>query len=317
MFFNISIRNPTNEKGLQKRYRIGLFLYIMVKKVIFCVLLVGCIGLRVSAQEQAFVQEGEFGLNVGASQYFGDLNPNPRFNTPNIAFGAFFRKNLGSYVALRVAANYTFLGYSDKYNGYNEFMYRRNLSFNTNIYEFTLQGDFNFFKFVPGSDDHRYTPYVTFGIGTFYYNPYTYLNGQKVYLRPLGTEGQGSSAYPTRKEYGDFAVCFPIGVGFKYNLTRKMNIGVEAVYRFTTTDYIDDVSTTYAPNAQPHYLPNGQPTIWYQLEDRSYETGTPIGIEGRQRGYSNQKDSWITAVIFVSWNIMGYRCPSASGGALD
>ena len=218
----------------------------MMKKVIFCALL-GWIGLRVSAQEQAIVHEGEFGFNVGASQYFGDLNPNPRFNTPNIAFGAFFRKQFGGYVALRVAANYTFLGYSDRYNSYNEFMYRRNLSFNTNIYELGVQGDFNFFKFVPGSAYNRFTPYITFGIGIFYYNPYTYYQGQKVYLRPLGTEGQGSAAYPNRKEYSTWPSVFRIGVGIKYNLNRRMNIGLEFVYRFTTTDYIDDVSTTYAP----------------------------------------------------------------------
>ncbi len=90
-----------------------------------------------------------------------------------------------------------------------------------------------------------------------------------------------------------------------------MNIGAEVVYRFTTTDYIDDVSGTYAPDAQPHYLPNGQPTIWYQLEDRSYETGEPIGIKGRQRGYSNQKDSYLTAQVFVSFNLTSYKCPSA------
>ena len=254
----------------------------MMKKIIFCVLL-GWAGLRVSAQEQAFVHEGEFGFNIGASQYFGDLNPNPRFNTPNIAFGAFFRKQLGGYVALRVAANYTFLGYSDRYNSYNEFMYRRNLSFNTNIYELAVQGDFNFFKFVPGSLYDRFTPYITFGVGAFYYNPYTYYNGQKVDLRPLGTEGQGTPGYA--KEYSPLAVCFPIGVGVKYNINRRMNLGAEIVYRFTTTDYIDDVSGTYAPNAQPHYLPNGQPTLWFALEDRSYETGEPIGIQGRQRGY--------------------------------
>ena len=282
----------------------------MMKKVIFCALLVGWIGLRASAQEQAFVHEGEYGVNVGASQYVGDLNPNPRFNTPNIAFGAFFRKQFGDYVALRVAANYAFLAYSDKYNSYNEFMYRRNLSFNTNIYELAVQGDFNFFKFIPGSETHRFTPYITFGIGTFYYNPYTYLNGQKIYLRPLGTEGQGAPGYP--KEYAPLAVCFPMGAGVKYNISRRVNIGAEIVYRFTTTDYIDDVSGTYAPNAQPHYLPNGQPTIWYQLQDRSYETGTPIGIQGRQRGYSNQKDSWVTGVVFVSFNIMSYKCPSAN-----
>lgn len=270
------------------------------------------IGSRAWAQEEAIVQEGEIGFSVGAAQYFGDLNPNPRFNTPNLAASIFFRKNLSGYVALRVAGSYAFLAYSDRLNTYNEFMYRRNLSFNTNIWEGAIQGDFNFFKYIPGSNFHRFTPYITFGIGVFNYNPYTYYQGQKVYLRPLGTEGQGSAAYPDRKPYGSMAVCFPLGVGLKYSLNRNVNIGFEVLYRFTTTDYIDDVSTTYAPNAQPQYLPNGQPTLWYALQDRSYETGEPIGIQGRQRGYSNQKDSYLTAQFTVSFNVFSYKCPSAN-----
>ncbi len=282
-----------------------------MKKLLIGTLLVLSIGSRAKAQEQAIVQEGEFGISAGAAQYFGDLNPNPRFNTPNIAASAFFRKNFGSYVALRVAGSYAFLAYSDKYNSYNEFMYRRNLSFNTNIWELAVQGDFNFFKYIPGSEYHRFTPYITFGMGVFNYDPYTYYQGQKVYLRALGTEGQGSAAYPDRKPYGSMAVCFPFGVGVKYSLNRKINIGLEVLYRFTTTDYIDDVSKTYAPNAQPQFLPNGQPTLWYALQDRSYETGEPIGEQGRQRGYSNQKDSYLTAQFTVSFNLFSYKCPSA------
>jgi opacity protein-like surface antigen len=282
-----------------------------MKKLLIGTLLLSLV-LRTSAQEQAIVQEGEIGFSVGAAQYFGDLNPNPRFNTPNLAASVFFRKNLNGYVAIRVAGSYAFLGYSDKLNGWNEYLYRQNLSFNTNIWEGTIQGDFNFFKYYPGSEHHRFTPYVTFGIGVFNYNPYTYLNGQKIYLRPLGTEGQGSAAYPDRKTYGSMAFCFPIGAGVKYSVSRKVNIGLEFLYRFTTTDYIDDVSTTYAPNAQAQYLPNGQPTVWYQLEDRSSETGTPIGIQGRQRGYSNTKDSYITGQFTVSFNLFSYKCPSAN-----
>jgi hypothetical protein len=262
------------------------------------------------AQEQAIVQEGEYGISLGASHYFGDLNPDSKLNHPNIAAGAFFRKQFGNYVALRIAGHYTFLAYSDKYNTQNEFDLRRNLSFNTNIWELTLQGDFNFFKFIPGSENFRFSPYLTFGIGAFSYDPYTYLNGQKVFLRPLGTEGQGSPLYPGRKPYGPMAVCFPIGVGFKYSLNPRMNLGFEVVYRFTTTDYIDDVSTTYAPDAQPQFLPNGAPTVWYQLQDRSYETGTPIGIKGRQRGYSNQNDSYVLAELMLSFNLTSYKCPT-------
>jgi len=282
-----------------------------MKKLLFGGVLFFLACMQVSAQEEAIVQEGEYGFSAGASQYFGDLNPNPRFNTPNVALGAFFRKQFGNYVALRLAGHYAFLGYSDKYNTDNAYMLRRNLSFNTNIWELTLQGDFNFFKFVPGSLYDRFTPYVTFGAGIFNYDPYTYYQGQKVYLRPLGTEGQGSAAYPNRKPYGSMAVCFPIGVGVKYNLNRNMNLGFEVVYRFTTTDYIDDVSTTYAPDAQPHFLPDGSPTLWYALQDRSYETGTPIGIKGRQRGYSNQKDSYLLAEATISFNLTSYKCPSA------
>lgn len=282
-----------------------------MKKLLFGILIL-LAGFQASAQEEAIVQEGEIGFSVGAAQYFGDLNPNPRFNTPNLAASVFFRKNLGSYVAIRVAGSYAFLAYADKLNTYNEFMYRRNLSFNTSVWEGAIQGDFNFFKYIPGSNFHRFTPYITFGLGVFSYNPYTYYQGQKVYLRPLGTEGQGSSAYPDRKPYGSMAVCFPLGVGVKYSVSRQVNIGFEVLYRFTTTDYIDDVSKTYAPNAQPQYLPNGQPTLWYALEDRSNETGEPIGIQGRQRGYSNQKDSYLTAQFTVSFNLFGYKCPSAN-----
>jgi len=281
-----------------------------MKKLLFSALLVILAALHSSAQEQAIVHEGEFGFSAGAAQYFGDLNPNPRFNTPNMALGAFFRKQFGNYVAMRIQANYAFLAYSDKYNRSNEFMYRRNLSFNSNIWELALMGDFNFFKFVPGSENHRFTPYMSLGIGAFNYNPYTYYQGQKVYLRNLGTEGQGSALYPDRKPYGSMAICFPLGVGVKYSLNRQMSLGFEVLYRFTTTDYIDDVSKTYAPDAQTQFLPNGQPTVWYALQDRSYETGEPIGIKGRQRGYSNQKDSYLTAQVTLSFNLTSYKCPS-------
>lgn len=283
-----------------------------MKKHFFAGILLFGAFLQGKAQEEAIVQEGEYGISAGASHYFGDLNPNPRFNRPNIALGAFFRKQFGNYVALRVSGHYAFLGYSDKYNTDNEFEKRRNLSFNTNIWELAVQGDFNFFKFIPGSNYSRFTPYVTFGVGAFNYDPYAYYQGQKVYLRPLGTEGQGSALYPKRKPYGSMAVCFPVGMGVKYSLNARMNLGFEIVYRFTTTDYIDDVSTTYAPDAQPHFLPDGSPTLWYALQDRSYETGTPIGIKDRQRGYSNQKDSYLLAEFTLSFNLTSYKCPSAN-----
>ncbi|HEV7620230.1 MAG TPA: DUF6089 family protein, partial [Flavisolibacter sp.] len=100
--------------------------------------------------QNSIVQEGEFGIGIGAGHYFGDLNTRARINRPKFATGIFFRKNFNNYIALRVAGNFTQLGYSDIYNTQNEYMHRRNLSFNTSVWELGLQGDFNFYKFLPG-----------------------------------------------------------------------------------------------------------------------------------------------------------------------
>ena len=61
-----------------------------------------------------------------------------------------------------------------------------------------LQGDFNFYRFMPGEADFRFTPYITLGAGIFNYDPYAYLNGDKYFLRPLGTEGQGTQLIATQ-----------------------------------------------------------------------------------------------------------------------
>lgn len=278
-------------------------------KKIALVVFAGIISLAVHAQDMnSYVQEGEFGVAIGGAHYFGDINNRAALNRPKISAGAFFRKQFNNYIGLKVAANYAQLGYSDAYSK-NEVQRRRNLSFNTNIWEFSVSGDFNFFKFYPGISGFTYTPYVSLGVGVFSYDPYAYLGKQKYFLRPLGTEGQGTALYPNRKPYGTMGVCFPIAFGFKYNVSPAVNVFAEVGYRFTTTDYIDDVSTTYAPDAFVT-LPNGQPSPGMLLSDRSYEFGQPIGIKGRQRGNSTQKDGYVIAQFGVSFNISSYRCPT-------
>jgi len=283
-----------------------------IKPLFFAGMMVVFCAYHAKAQYESIEQEGEIGISAGGSHYFGDLNPDAHLNHPTLAFGAFFRKQFGNYVAVRVNFHFATLGYSDAYNTQNEFDLRRNLSFNTNIFEGTVQGDFNFFKFIPGNPNYRFTPYITFGFGVFSYDPYTYYMGQKVYLRPLGTEGQGSAAYPNRKPYGTMAFCFPLGVGAKYSINPQMNLGLEICYRFTTTDYIDDVSSTYAGIGNFAVLPDGKPSLAALLQDRSYETGTPIGIAGRQRGYSNQNDTYLFAELTLSINIRSYKCPTSN-----
>ena len=262
--------------------------------------------------QNSIVQEGEFGVGVGAAHYFGDLNTRAKLNRPKLAAGVFFRKNFGNYIALRVGGTFDQLGYSDVYNTHNEFMRRRNLSFNTNIWELGLQGDFNFFRFLPGEPYLRFTPYITFGVSAFNYDPYAYLNGEKYNLRQLGTEGQYDTTYKDRKPYGSMALAIPFGVGFKYSINERINIGFEVVHRFTKTDYLDDVSKTYVDPSSFPPNPDGSPSVAYLLSDRSYETGDRIGVKDRQRGNSQNKDQFVTAMFYVSFNLQSYKCPSAN-----
>ncbi len=277
---------------------------------LLAIVAVFCLPLLMNAQN-SIVQEGEFGVGIGAAHYFGDINTRAHLNRPKPAATLFFRKNFGNYIALRVAGSFAQIGYSDIYNDHNEFMKRRNLSFNSNVWELALQGDFNFYRFLPGDPDFRFTPYITFGAGLFNYDPYAYLDGKKYFLRPLGTEGQGSAAYPQRKAYSSMAFSVPFGVGIKYSINERLNLGFEVVHRFTNTDYLDDVSTTFVePEVFPPN-PDGTASTAYLLSDRSYETGTRIGGKGIQRGNSQQKDQFATAILYISFNLQSYKCPTA------
>lgn len=272
-----------------------------------------CVSRQVSAQE-SIVQEGEFGIAVGAAHYFGDLNTRASINRAKPSVSLFFRKNFGNYIAARISGTFAQLGYSDRYNTHNEYMLRRNLSFNTNIWELSLQGDFNFFRFMPGEPQYNFTPYVTLGAGIFSYDPYGFLGGQKYYFRQLeiGTEGQGSSLYPDRKMYSTMGISFPFGAGVKYSFNDRFNVGLEILHRFTNTDYIDDVSKTYVDPAAFPTNADGTPSVAFLLSDRSYEVGEPIGIPDRQRGNSKQKDQFVTVMVHFTLNLQSYRCPTAN-----
>lgn len=269
-------------------------------------LLVMLMAFNANAQTYEYVQKGEFGITAGLAHYFGDLNTRAGINRPKPAVGAFFRKAFGNYIGLRISAHFLQLGYSDTYSK-NDFQKTRNLSFNSNVWEIALQGDFNFFKFVPGDPYHSFTPYITLGVGAFTFDPYAYLNGKKEFLRPLGTEGQ-LIGYNGRKPYNTLAISIPLGVGIKYNINDRMNFSIEVAHRFTTTDYLDDVSTTYVGAGR--FAPLSSAGL---LQDRSYEIDPDniIGVEGRQRGWSKQRDQYIIAEIGLTYNISRYKCPTA------
>jgi hypothetical protein len=279
----------------------------MFKPLLILVAFFGYLSTTTYAQQN--VLNAEVGVGVGTAFYFGDLNNRTQINRPKPAISVSFRKAFGNYLGAKVSASFAQLGYSDTYSK-NEYQRRRNLSFNSNIWELAATADFHFFKFNPAENSNAFTPYLTLGIGMFTFDPYAFYRGKKVFLRPLNTEGQGNPAFPDRKPYNTMAICVPFGLGIKYNINQRINFFAEVTHRFTSTDYLDDVSTTYVGAAAFPTGPFGEPSEAFLLQDRSGELGELIGVAGKQRGWSKQKDQYLFTQVGITFNIMKYNCPT-------
>ena len=193
-------------------------------------------------------QHSEVGLMIGTSNYWGDLNPSPfegAFQETHVAFGGFFRYNMGDYVALKLGITQ---GSISGHDSKSESIYRRgrNLSFKSSITEIAITGEFNILGYQPYNLYRPFSPYVFAGVAFFKYNPKAQLNGDWFKLQPLGTEGQGLPQYPDNELYKLTQFSIPFGVGVKYALNDTWNVGAEAGIRYVFTDYLDDVSTVYA-----------------------------------------------------------------------
>jgi len=269
------------------------------------------IAITCIASQVLFAQRLHLNVLGGISNYGGDLQDKGftfHQSKPAIALGMSYE--ISDKFFLRSEYSFTKLGADDAQSKiYSHYL--RNLNFKTVLQELNLLAEYD----ILNNYTHQLTPYVFAGIGVFRYSPYTYdSTGKKNYLLGLHTEGQNLSAYPDRQQYNKTQINIPIGAGIKVALSDDVKIAAELGFRNLFTDYLDDVSTTYAGvDAFPLIpQPDGTfaPSPAYRLQDRSDETGTPIGIKGRQRGNSTQKDAYIMLHFGVSLNLSSYKCPS-------
>ncbi|HLS70405.1 MAG TPA: DUF6089 family protein [Chitinophagaceae bacterium] len=273
--------------------------------VFFTIILIFSINILTleKSQAQVFYTDDELGIGVGASSYFGDLNPDYNITHPKPAVSIFYKNHVHPYISLRAMLTYTQLGYKDEWSK-NPFQHTRNLSFESKIFELSALGEFNFFYFLTGRKENRFTPYLLLGISAFYYNPYTYMDSKKYHLKPLGTEGQNLDMYNDRK-YSNYALALPAGFGIKYWIKPGMNLSIDFLHRFAFTDYLDDVSTTYvgAKNLGGEH-PNN---IAAKLADRSIDK---IGKNGVQRGDRSSFDEYFIMQVSLSLQFKTYKCPT-------
>lgn len=161
----------------------------------------------------------EVGAATGTSFYMGDANKTKLYLHSGISGGALFRYNINFNWALKaniIAGNVS--GNSE--DSGNVFPFDRNINFSRTFTDIGTQVEFNF---LPYSDNYSY-------IGTKPYSPYLFTGVGLTYA-----SGENSI----------FSANIPLGIGFKYKLKNRINLGVEFSMRKLFTDNFDLLDNPY------------------------------------------------------------------------
>lgn len=206
-------------------------------------LMVFLIGLMVfEAHGQQSVDIGFFG---GSSTYFGDMTKTEWQKSISPAYGAFMRFNFNPRYGLRFNVLNSNIGAVGEFNTWPlnpvnpEEIYS---GFNKNVLDISLQFEFNYFKYIVGDKATPYSTYVFGGVGmqSYSYN-----------LEYIGQSG--SEVTPT----------IPFGLGFKFNLSKRIGLGIEAGMRKTFSDKLDDLDDPLS-----YDIPNGEVVTQVKYTDQ-------------------------------------------------
>lgn len=248
----------------------------------------------------ALSQNIHVGLFGGVSAYSGDLTRKifPKKVT-NGAIGVTVNYELLQQVMIRAGFTYSIVGGADRFSD-DSALRARNLAFETHISEFSLIGEYYIFNL----DEQKFSPYLFGGLAVFHFNPYAY-NGttERVFLKPLSTEGQGLSAYPDRKPYALTQLALPFGAGVKYAFNDRIRLGLELGLRKLFTDYLDDVSASYADPADL-LAAKGQLSVDMSYRGDELPGGNPnYPAKGAQRGGVKHKDSYYFLGLHLTYRL--------------
>ncbi len=247
----------------------------------------------------------EIMCGVGMSSFMGDLGGGKSseksyvrnitdfdFLSSREAIWGGLRYKLSPSFAVRGNLIFGQLYGDDKWSG-DEGRKTRNLNFRTIIIENSYQLEYSIIKESTARKWNKkrnrkvrgpsFNLYTFAGVGGFYFNPKGEdLYGNWISLQPLGTEGQ--TANGNNNKYSRFSVCIPYGLGMKIGITRKWDFGFEYGFRYTLTDYIDDVGTSYYDNKSIVDANGGSPTAgWLADKHLTSDPSQDFGPEVKNK----------------------------------
>lgn len=281
-----------------------------MRSAIYCFSFLLCV---VCGQRSLLAQEHEIGIWGGLTHSFGDINSSLNsFQFYNGGGGIFYKYNFNPRLGWNSGIN---VGSTEGYDYISDdvFQQTRNLDFRTTIIDVSTRIDFNFFSFDRTKPKEWFTPYVFLGVNGYYFNPQGLYQGNWEDLKPLGTEGQNIAGLEGGQSYQRVQIGVPLGGGFKFALGQNWALGFEANWHKLFTDYLDDVSTRYVDPSILALGPDGDMAVAMADKSTLIADIPALGVHGRQRGNSQNKDAYVYGEIFLSYTIVNLKCPQPSG----
>jgi len=199
------------------------------------------------------------GISLNAFNYYGDLSPTPKKFSTDLAYtrpaiGASFVHRFGP--RYQVVASLTFGGIkgsdhesADPNDNDAAFRYVRNLSFRNRIQELSAVAQIDLFENQATYISRvRGTPYLFAGVAFFHHNPQARAPKTDLQGNPLPNAGEWVDLKDLQTEGKDYKlvqIAIPFGLGVRFRLNELMDIAGEFGFRYTFTDYLDDVSNKY------------------------------------------------------------------------
>lgn len=259
-----------------------------MKKLFFCLALLFP-AVLINAQRLYFT------TFAGISNYQGDLQAKKfTFQQAHFAGGIGLAYQITEQLYGTTSFKIGKLSGDDKIASKNS---TRNLKFSSPLTEVQLGLEYDLLNL----NQQDLTPYIFGGVAVFHFNPSTIdTAGNKIYLQPLGTEGQGF--FNGRKKYNLTQFSVPFGGGIKLALSENIRVSFEIGFRKTFTDYIDDVSTDYVDQALL-LANNGQRAV--KLAFRGDELKPRLGYPaaGARRGNPSNKDWYYFSGLAINFRL--------------
>lgn len=217
----------------------------------------------------------------------------------SLGFGTFFAKDEWNYDKAKLTSDQG----EDSYQ-----RYARNQQVKTDIIEGAATIEFVPFRRNPEKAmAHRKGQlYLGAGLGYFHFQPYsTVALGEKfIKIYNLHLEGDGfGDGYP--ESYSLWQFCVPMSVGYRWDLGKHLNLGVEFNYRMTFNDYLDGVSGKYIdPKEYAKHMSASDAATAYQVADKSYmKKLSQPAVAGDMRGNPGNNDAYSTISFVLYYKV--------------